>query len=164
MREVIKLKNNTWKVYAVWILIAEAVGIVAGILSSDAAQIYAQMAAKPELMPPGWVFPVVWTVLYALMGFGAARISLEDQCPYRNVGLNLYTAQLIVNCFWPLLFFNAMAYGFALLWLILLWILVAAMILVFYRCDRLVAYLQLPYLAWLTFAAYLNWSVWQLNI
>ena len=162
--EVIQLKKSSWKLYVPWILVAEAVGIVAGILSSEAMQNYTQTVEKPPLSPPEWLFPIVWTILYALMGIGAARVSQRQQCPYRSFGLNLYTAQLIVNFFWPLLFFNGMAYGFALLWLILLWILVAAMILVFYRCERLAAYLQIPYLLWLTFAAYLNWGVWQMNL
>lgn len=71
--------------------------------------------------------------------------------------------QLIVNFFWPLLFFNAQAFGFALLWLILLWVLVLLMILVYSRVDSLAAWLQLPYLLWLTFALYLNAGVWYLN-
>ena len=158
------MNNKQLKSYLLWIAIAETVGLIAGILTADGTALYAQTAIKPPLTPPGWVFPVVWTVLYALMGFGSARISLEDGCPYRKQGLNLFVAQLIVNFFWPLLFFNAMAFGFALLWLILLWILVAVMILVFNRCDKLAALLQLPYFLWLSFALYLNWGVWRLNL
>lgn len=158
------MNNRQLKSYIFWIAAAEAVGVIAGLLTAAGTTIYGETALKPVLTPPGWVFPVVWTVLYALMGFGAARISLEEGCKHRKQGLNLYVAQLIVNFFWPLLFFNAMAYGFALLWLILLWILVAAMILVFYRCDKTAALLQLPYLLWLSFALYLNWGVWRLNV
>ena len=81
----------------------------------------------------------------------------------RNRGLNLFIAQLIVNFFWSLIFFNAQAYGFAVLWLLLLWALVLWMILEYRKTDPLAALLQLPYLLWLTFAAYLNIGVWLLN-
>ena len=72
--------------------------------------------------------------------------------------------QLVVNFFWPLIFFNAQAYGFALIWLVLLWALVLAQILLYRKVDRLAAVLQIPYLLWLTFAAYLNFAVWQMNL
>ena len=77
--------------------------------------------------------------------------------------MNLFIAQLIVNFFWSLIFFNARAYGLALLWLLLLWVLVARMILHFRKVDKTAALLQIPYLLWLTFAAYLNWGVRKLN-
>jgi tryptophan-rich sensory protein len=97
------------------------------------------------------------------MGFGAARIWISPESKDRHKGLNLYVVQLVMNFFWSLIFFNARTYGFALLWLILLWVLVLWMILTFRRTDRTAAWLQLPYLAWLTFAAYLNWGIWMLN-
>jgi tryptophan-rich sensory protein len=109
------------------------------------------------------LFPIVWGILYALMGIGAARISMTPPSPERSQGLNLFIAQLVVNFFWSLIFFNAQAFGFALLWLVLLWVLVLWMILTFRKTDPLAAWLQIPYLLWLTFAAYLNYSVWQLN-
>ena len=97
------------------------------------------------------------------MGISAARVSLASPSPQRHSGLNLFIAQLVVNFFWSLIFFNAQAYGFAVLWLLLLWGLVLWMVLTFYKVDPLAAYLQLPYLLWLTFAAYLNIGVWLLN-
>lgn len=72
--------------------------------------------------------------------------------------------QLILNFFWPLIFFNAMAFGFAFLWIILLWILVLAMLLAFWKQDRLAGLLQLPYLLWITFAAFLTFTVWMQNL
>lgn len=97
------------------------------------------------------------------MGIGAARVSLVPSSPDRNRGLNLFLIQLVVNFFWSLIFFNAQAYGFAFLWLILLWVLVLRMILTFRKTDSLAAWLQIPYLLWLTFAAYLNSGIWYLN-
>ena len=97
------------------------------------------------------------------MGIGAARIWMSPPSADRTKALNIYVAQLIVNFFWSLLFFNARAYGFALLWLLLLWLLVLWMILSFRKVDPLAAWLQVPYLLWLTFAAYLNAGIWLLN-
>lgn len=142
---------------------AEAVGLLSGLLSRNTTASFSESALQSPLSPPAIVFPIVWTILYALMGIGAARISLTPQSAQRNRSLNLFVAQLIVNFFWSLIFFNAGAYGFALLWLLLLWLLVLWMILSFRKVDTLAALLQIPYLLWLTFAAYLNYAVWMMN-
>ena len=157
------MKKENWKVYAFWIGLSELVGILAGLLTRGGMQIYTEMVNKPPLTPPAIVFPIVWTILYALMGISAARIWLAPESAERNRGLTVFVAQLIVNFFWPLFFFNLQAYGFAALWLIFLWVLVLYMILTFYKTDRLAAWLQVPYLLWLTFAAYLNLGVWLMN-
>ena len=157
------MNQENRKTYAFWILLSEAVGFLSGWLSREGTTVFGQTATQPPLSPSAWVFPVVWTVLYALMGISAARISLAPPSQARSRGLNLFIAQLIVNFFWSLIFFNAQAYGFAVLWLILLWVLVFWMILTFYKVDPPAAYLQIPYLLWLTFAAYLNIGVWYLN-
>ena len=157
------MKSKNWKIYAVNIAVALAVGAFSGILSMAGMEQYSMTAVKPALTPPAWLFPVAWTVLYTLMGIGAARIWLTPQSRERSRGLNLYTLQLIVNFFWSLIFFNAGAYGLAAIWLGLMWVLVLIMILEFAKSDRLAAVLQIPYLLWLTFAGYLNIAVWLLN-
>jgi tryptophan-rich sensory protein len=157
------MKNSNWKTYAFWIILCEAVGALAGWISAGGIEVYSALANKPPLTPHQWVFPMVWSILYALMGISAARISLTPPSKERNRGLNLFTAQLIVNFFWPLLFFNAQAFGFALIWLILLWVLVLAVILTFRKIDKTAAWLLIPYLLWLTFAVYLNAGVYILN-
>jgi tryptophan-rich sensory protein len=157
------MNKKPWKTYVLWIAICEAVGFFAGILTRQGTEIYAQTAIKPPLTPPGWLFPVVWVVLYSLMGIGAARITLAPQSANRSRGLNLMVTQLVVNFFWPLLFFNAGAYGFALLWLLVLWGMVLWMILVWRKVEPLAAWLQIPYQLWLSFAVYLNAGVWYLN-
>ena len=149
----------TWKQYALWIGLTEVVGGVSALLSREGMKLYEFTVTQPPLAPPMWLFPVVWTILYALMGISAARIA---QTASRQ-GLNLFIIQLIVNFFWPLLFFNAHSFGFAAIWLGLLWVLVLLMILRFRRADPTAAILQIPYLLWLTFALYLNLSVWRLN-
>ena len=125
-------------------------------------QAYSELS-KPPLAPPGWLFPVVWTILYALMGIGAGLVGSEPDGVDRNRALDLMVAQLIVNFFWPLLFFNAQAYGLALLWLLLLLLLVIWMTLEFRKVSPLAALLQIPYIIWLLFATYLNAAVWYLN-
>ena len=147
------------KQYLFWIALAEGVGALAGWLSRDAVASFGEVFTQPALTPPAWVFPVVWGILYALMGISAARVAATT----KRSGLNLFILQLAVNFFWPLLFFNAHAFGFAAIWLGLLWVLVLLMILRFRKADPLAAVLQIPYLLWLTFALYLNLAVWQMN-
>ena len=155
--------KKPWKRYAFWILLSEAVGALSGWLTRNAMMSFEDRVLQPPFSPPSILFPIVWTILYALMGIGAARISLSPGSPERNKGLNLFIAQLVINFFWSLIFFNAQAYGIAFLWLLLLWTLVFAMILQFWRVDPTAAKLQIPYLIWLTFAAYLNLGIWYLN-
>ena len=157
------MNKPSWKQYAFWIVLAEVVGLLSGFISREGTALYAEMLQKPPLSPPGWVFGVVWTILYALMGVSAARVWAAPPTQPRSRGLNLFISQLIVNFFWSPIFFNARAYGFALTWLLILWVLAALMIREFNKVDKAAARLQIPYLLWLTFAAYLNWGVWQLN-
>lgn len=156
------MKKN-WKIYGAWIAIAEAIGALSGLLSREGMRIYSQTVIQPTLAPPMWVFPVVWSILFALMGISAAIIWQSPESELRSKGLNLFVAQLTVNFFWSLIFFNLQAFGFAFLWLVLLWALVACMIWTFYQVEPLAAWLQIPYLLWLTFAGYLSFSVWMLN-
>lgn len=157
------MNKKPWMIYVIGILSAEAVGGLSALLTHGAMETFSQQVQQPPLSPPMALFPIVWSILYALMGIGAARIYMAPPSPQRSRGLNIYVAQLIVNFFWSLIFFNAQAYGFALLWLLMLWVLVLWMILTFRKTDPLAAWLQLPYLLWLTFAAYLNAGIWLLN-
>lgn len=149
--------------YLRWILAVEAVGALSGFLSREGTALYQQIVEKPPLTPPGILFPIVWTILYALMGIGAARVAAAPESMERSNALNVFVIQLVLNFFWSLIFFNVRAYGFALLWLLLLWVFIIVMILQFRKVDRTAAWLQIPYLLWVSFAAYLNYGVWQLN-
>ena len=156
------MKSNV-KTYVFWIGLALGTGVLAGFLTREATQMYSEMIRKPPLSPPAALFPAVWTMLYTLMGISAARVWLSKDPAEKAMGINVFITQLVVNFFWSPIFFNAQAYGFALLWLVLLWVLVALMILSFRKIDPIAAWLQIPYLLWLTFAAYLNAGVWYLN-
>lgn len=153
-----------WKTYAGWILLAEAVSGLSGWLTREGARRYSESVAQPPLSPPPIVFPVVWGILFALMGVSAARIWLAPASHDRRLGLGLFFGQLGFNFLWSIIFFNLQWFGFALLWLIVLWALIAAMVLVFCRTDVAAAGLQLPYLLWVAFAGYLNAGVWLLNM
>lgn len=157
------MKPYNWKPYAVLIVLTEAIGALSGFLTKKGMKTYEAFAAKPALTPPGAVFPIVWSILYALMGIGAGRIWLSSRSVLRKRSLMLFAMQLAVNFVWSLLFFNVKVYGFAFIWLVLLWILIVLMIRAFYQVDKTAAYLQIPYLLWVTFAGYLNFMVWQLN-
>ena len=128
------------------ILLTESIGTLSGWLSKDGMKLFSASVSQPPLSPPAFLFPIVWGVLYALMGIGAARIYLYPQSPERNMALNVLIAQLIVNFFWSPIFFNAEAYLFAFFWLLLLLLLVFWMILLFRKVDPLSAKLQIPYL------------------
>lgn len=97
------------------------------------------------------------------MGISAGRIALTPPSSARKVARNIWIVQLVINILWSPIFFQAQAFGAAFLWLMLLWGIVADMIFQFYRLNPLAAGLQLPYLLWLTFAAYLNGGIWYLN-
>lgn len=156
------MKQN-WKKRLPWIGLALGTGILGALLCRQGIASYSENVLKPPLTPPALIFPVVWTVLYILMGWSAGDIADCSRGRQRSLGLNLFAAQLTVNFFWSLLFFNAEAYGFSLAWLLLLWMLILGMMLIFYRLKPLAAWLQVPYLLWVSFAGYLNWGVWQLN-
>ena len=149
----------TWKQYALWIGLTEVVGAVSALLSREGMKLYESAVVQPPLSPPMWLFPVVWSILYALMGVSAARISVRPLNATTACGQKLFFTQLIFNFFWSIIYFNLGAYRAAFWWLLILWILVLAMILCYSEEDRTAAWLQVPYLAWLTFAAYLNFWV-----
>lgn len=150
-----------WKPLILSILISVGVGVLSSFFTSNSMGLYDNLE-KPPLSPPGWLFPVVWTILYVLMGISAYLVYRSDS-PEKGRALVIYATQLLVNAVWPILFFNLQAYLFAFLWLLLLMALVILMIRSFYKVDPRAAYLQIPYLLWLVFAGYLNLMVYLLN-
>lgn len=151
------------RVYIAAVVVVELLGFVVGMLTREGTQLYASTINKPPLSPPGILFPIAWTVLYALMALGVARVILADYSPSKGVAVALFVTQLILNLAWCFIFFGARNYGLALFELILMLAAVAAMTYLFARCDRLAAAMQIPYLVWLCFALYLNVGVLVLN-
>lgn len=157
------MKKAKWKTYALWVAFTEAVGALSGWLTRKGTDVYNATVVQPPLSPPSWVFPIVWGILFALMGIGAARVYLAPTSRDRSRALTIFFVQLAFNFLWSIVFFNLQAYGFAFVWLLALWALILWMILSFRKVDKTAALLQIPYLIWVTFAAYLNFGVWMLN-
>lgn len=153
--------HSKTKVWIVSLLIPLAVGALSAFITRDSMEAFSELR-QPPLSPPGSLFPIVWTILYLLMGAGAAIVYLS-QSPIQGAALKVYGLQLIVNFFWSIIFFTLGARLFALFWIILLLFLVIRMILLFHKVVPLAAYLQIPYLLWILFATYLNAGVWFLN-
>ena len=156
------MKAN-WKTYAIWIGLAEGIGAFAGFLTRNATKAFSTTVNQPPFSPPMILFPIVWGILYALMGFGAAKVSLAAESKDRSIALNVFVVQLAVNFIWSLVFFNLRAYGLAFGVLLFLWVLIVVMIFAFHTVSHLAGWLQVPYLLWVTYAAYLNLGVWLLN-
>ena len=157
------MKRSSWKTYAVWILLPELVGALSGWLTRNDTQVYEESIRQPPLSPPSLVFPIVWAILFALMGIAAARVWLSAPSRDREQGLRRFGTQLGFNFLWSLIFFHFRAFGLALLWLLVLWGLILGTLRAFRRVDRAAGRLLLPYLLWVSFAAYLNAGVWLLN-
>ena len=147
--------------YAVGIIIPLAAGGVSALLTSGQMQAFEEIS-KPAFSPPAFLFPIAWSILYVLMGISSVMI-YESGSPEKRKALTVYGIQLIVNFCWSIFFFGFGLYFFSFLWLILLWILVLYMIILFAKIKPSAAYLNYPYLLWLTFAGYLSCGVWLLN-
>lgn len=147
--------------YLFFPIVAPLTGGAAGWLIRDSFDHFEQIN-KPVFTPLALVFPIVWSILYLLMGIGAARVA-QNQSPQRELALTLFAAQLVVNFFWPILFFRLDAYALGVVWIILLFVLASAMTWNFYQIDRPAGLIQLPYLIWLVFAGILNLSVAIMN-
>ncbi len=151
-----------WKKLITCIIIPLAVGGVAALLTRGSMQAFDTLN-KPPLSPPGWLFPIVWTILYILMGIASYLVATSGQ-PYRSrSALTVYGIQLVFNFFWSIIFFNLEMYLFAFIWLVLLWLFILTTTFLFYRISKAAGYLMLPYLLWVTFAGYLNLAIFLLN-
>ncbi len=152
------------KTYVISILIPLAVGGLAAFLTRNNMMLYDDIV-QPPLSPPAILFPIVWTILYVLMGISSARIKLNENKQKKLVSeaLLVYGVQLAFNFFWSLIFFNARAFLGAFLWLIILWLLIIFMIKKFSKIDTIAAVMNIPYLLWVTFAGYLNFMIYMLN-
>lgn len=155
---------NKIKPYVISIAFSLGVGALSALATMGNMDLYSEIA-RPPLAPPSFLFPVVWTVLYILMGISAAMIFEERKAQEEKVtrALAVYGINLFLNFFWSIIFFNFRAFLFAFIWLVALWITIVIMIIKFFRIKPLAAYLQIPYLIWVTFAGYLNLAIFILN-
>ena len=149
-----------WKNLITCLAIPLAVGSLSALLTRNSMETFNSIT-KPDLAPPGWLFPVVWTILYILMGI-ASYLMLTSRKP-NDKALTTYGIQLVFNFFWSIIFFNLQLYLFAFIWLVLLWLLILKTTLLFYQISKPAGYLMIPYLLWVTFAGYLNFAIYLLN-
>lgn len=150
--------------YIVSVIIALATGGLSALLTSGNMDLYSRIT-PPPLAPPSILFPIVWTILYTLMGTSAAMIYMEKENQPKEVSsaLFVYAFSLFLNFFWSIIFFNMQAYLFSFIWLVILWFTVLITIIKHFRIKPVAALLQIPYLVWLTFAGYLNLAIYILN-
>ena len=152
-----------WKPLLLALALPLAVGGFSAFLTRDGMRAFASLR-QPPLSPPAWLFPVVWTLLYLSMGLAAYLVWVSGVSDRRrDRALTVYGLSLAANFLWPILFFTVQAWLAAFLLLLLLWALVGIAALLFGAITPRAGKLLLPYLAWLTFAAYLNLGVWLLN-
>lgn len=151
----------TWRSLVALLVGTLGAGALVGFLTQRDSAFYEGLT-KPVFAPPGWLFPVAWTLLYAAMAT-AMWFVLKTGSKDRFILLGLYIAQLAVNLLWPYLFFVQQALGLAFFWLLLLWMLAAIMLYQFFRVSKVAGWLLVPYQAWLTFAAVLNFCLARLN-
>ena len=151
------------------ILVPLLVGGLSAFLTKDAMMTFNNIK-KPALSPPGIAFPIVWSILYVLMGIASYLIYnldikklSDEQIVLRKNVLVVYGVQLVFNFFWSIIFFKFSMYKFAFAWLVILWILIVIFIKNAIKLNKASAYLMIPYILWITFAGYLNIMIAMLN-
>lgn len=151
------------KRFLISIAIPLIVGGLSALITSENMNLYSRIET-PLLSPPGWIFPVVWTILYTLMGVSFYLVWNSNATIFeKKQAFLVYAIQLFLNFIWSPIFFNMRAYLIAFIVLFALWGFVLAMIIKFYKISKLAGILQIPYLIWLTFAGYLNLAIYLLN-
>lgn len=160
--------TRNWLVLIGFMALSLSAGALGSFYTMLAIPEWYASLARPEFAPPDWLFGPVWTTLYLLMGVAAylvwsssARAAARPA--RRKAALELFLLQLILNAEWSIIFFGLRSPGWALVEIVLLWVAILATLLAFARISRPAAWLLAPYLAWVSFAAYLNYTIWILN-
>ncbi len=152
------------KTYIYSILIALGVGGLSALLTTGNMDIYSEIT-KPPLSPPSILFPIVWSILFVLMGVSSAMVSCTKTATLRerNSALVTYGLSLFFNFFWSILFFNFRWFFVSFIWILILLYTIIKTIIKYKKINSIAAFLQIPYLLWVGFATYLNFSIWWLN-
>ena len=156
-------KNNFLKLI-VAIVFAQTAGFVGSIFTTPAISGWYAELQKPNFNPPSWVFAPVWTMLFLLMGIAAFLIWKKGLADKKiKIALGFFVGQLILNTLWSIIFFGLSSPGGALVEIIFLWFMILFTIIYFAKISRLAAWMLVPYILWVSFAAYLNYVIWLLN-
>lgn len=155
--------KNTIKLITA-IIVSELAGIIGSIFTVSAVPTWYETLAKPALNPPSWIFGHVWTTLYALMGIAAFLVWKKgwDRIDVRKA-LFVFGVQLILNASWSIVFFGLHSPLWALVNIIAMWIAIVWTMILFYKISKPAIWLLVPYILWVSFATYLNYSIWMLN-
>jgi len=145
------------------IILPLSLGAIAGMFTSQSVPEWYATLNKPSFNPPNWVFGPVWTILYILMGISLFLVWKQDISKDRNRAIFVFLIQLLLNFGWSFIFFYFHQIGLALVEIILLWLNIVIMLVLFYRIKPMAAYINIPYLLWVTFATLLNASFYFLN-
>ncbi len=150
-----------WKPLIISLSISLGVWVLSGLLTMNNYSIYEKIN-KPPLSPPGWVFPIVWIILYFLMGISSYLVWTSN---YKNKrpAIIAYGLQLIINFLWPIIFFNFELFLLSFFWILLLIVLVVITIVLFKNINSFASWLLVPYLLWIIFACYLNYGIAMYN-
>ncbi|MCQ2449144.1 MAG: tryptophan-rich sensory protein [Clostridia bacterium] len=152
-----------WKSLLVCLALPLAVGGLSALITNEAMKKFGELN-QPPLSPPAWLFPVVWTILYLLMGLASYIVWTSPATAEQKSGaLTLYVVQLVFNFFWSLFFFNGKVYLFSFIWLLVMEALIVATAIRFKNIHSCAGRLMIPYILWVAFAAYLNFGIFLLN-
>src|SRR5215203_4885092 len=155
--------NNTGKLI-IAIIIPLLIGFTSGFFTTTGPGSWYQTLEKPTWNPPGWVFAPVWTTLYIVMGVAFFFVwKTSTNIRIKNIALFLFALQLVLNFFWSFIFFKLEEPGWAVVEIIVLWVAILATIFSFASISKLSAWLLVPYISWVSFAAILNYTIWNLN-
>lgn len=154
-----KVKTYLWSIG-----LTLAVGGLSALLTMKNMDIY-ESINKPDIAPPAVLFPIVWGILYVLMGLSVALVitGARRDGIYSIPSIKAYVMQLFVNFFWSIIFFNMRNFLFSFVWLLVLWVLVVNMMIKFYKVNKAASFINVPYLLWVSFAGYLNFLIYILN-
>jgi len=145
------------------ILIAQAAGIIGSFFTASSVRTWFVDLVKPAWNPPSWLFGPVWITLYTLMGLSAYIVWQNRDVPGAKLALSIYAVQLALNALWSILFFGLRNPGLAFLEIIVLLVFIIVTTVLFWKINTWAGVLLLPYIAWVSFATFLNYSIWQLN-
>jgi benzodiazapine receptor len=155
------MKIKSWSKLLAAILICQLAGIIGSLFTFSSIPTWYVTLNKPFFSPPNYLFGPVWIILYTLMGIAIYRIIVSS----KKIGhiVNIFALHLILNTLWSIIFFGAKQIGWAFVEIVILWASIIYLIKLFRPVDKLAANLLLPYLAWVSFASVLNFSLWMLN-
>ncbi len=146
------------------IVISELAGIIGSLFTFQSIPTWYTTIIRPDFSPPNWIFGPVWTTLFVLMGI-ALFLVWQKKYAQKKIGLavGLFFVQLLLNTLWSIIFFGKHNIGGAFIEIIFLWLAIVATTIAFFKISKPAGYLLLPYIAWVSFAGYLNYIIWTLN-